>query len=136
MAKPISVPTLCDLYAKDPSQMRKMIDQLGIKKIRVRRPQDNRVVTAISDDDHQFLVDNFPNLTAGKATTKDISLSEAAERLGYRSDQLSNFTRLCKNREFEIYEKKFKGRTQKCISMKNFKEIEKVRNAIALVDVD
>ena len=116
--------------------MRKMVDKLKIKKIKVRRPEDNRVVTAISDEDHQKLVDAFPNLTARKATTKDIAVAEAALKLGYTYDQLSNFTRLCKSRGYEIYEKKFNGRTQRCISMKNFKEIKKVRDAIAVVAVD
>ena len=134
--KPISIPTLCELYSKDPSQMRKMIDKLGIKKIKVRRSDDNKVVTAISDDDHQLLVDSFPNLTADKATKQDISLSEAASLLGYGEEQISNFTRLCKSRDYEIYEKKFNGRTQRCISRKNFNEVKKVRDAIAITDVD
>lgn len=134
-AKPISVPSLCDLYGKDPSQMRKMIDSLEIKKIKVRRPDDNKVVTAISDADHQKLVDTFPNLTASKSTKQDVSLAEACRKLGYKDDQMSNFNRACVSWGFEIYERKFDGRTQKCISLKDFKKAEALRT-LAVVDVD
>ena len=114
----------------------KILEYPNIEKIRVRRSDDNKVVTAISDADHQLLVDSFPNLTANKATKQDISLSEASRKLGYGEDQISNFTRLCKTRGYEIYEKKFDGRTHRCISIKNFKEITKVRDAIATTDID
>jgi len=134
-AKPISVPTLCELYSKDPSQLRKMIDKLGIKKIKVRRPEDNKIVTAISDKDHQLLVDHYPNMTANKANKKDIAIAEAVKMLGYKEDQISNFTRACKSWNIELYEKKFNGRTQKCISKKDFKKAEKLRT-IAIVEVD
>lgn len=126
--KLISLPTLCTTYSKDPSQLRKMIDKLGIKKIVVRRPDDNKIVTAISDADHQKLVDNFPNLTADKATKQDISVAEACKLLGYKDDQISNFTRACANSwSVELYEKKFDGRTQKCISKQDFKKIKSFR---------
>ena len=133
--KPISIPTLCDLYGKDPSQLRKMIDKLGIKKIKVRRPEDNKIVTAISDKNHQLLVDTYPNLTASKANKSDVSLKDACGLLGYKDDQISNFHRACKSWNMEVYEKKFNGRTQKCISKKDFKKAEKLRS-IATVDVD
>lgn len=133
--KPISLPTLCDLYGKDPSQLRKMIDKLGIAKIKVRRPEDNKIVTAISDEDHQLLVDSFANLTADKANKSDVSLTEACRLLGYKENQLSNFTRACNSWGIDIFEKKFNGRTQKCISGKDFKKAEKLRS-IATVDVD
>jgi len=133
--KLISLPTLCDLYGKDPSQMRKMIDKLGIKKIKVRRPEDNKVVTAINDEDHQLLVDSFSNLTANKATKQDVALAEACKLLGYKDNQISNFNRACKSWNIEIYEKKFDGRTQKCISRKDFKKAKALRT-IAVVDVD
>ncbi len=127
-ARPISIPTLCDLYKKDPSQLRKMIDKLGIEKIKVKRPDDNKVVTAISDKDHQRLVDEYPNLTADKATKQDISVVEACKLLGYREDQISNFTRACANSwGIELYEKKFNGRTQKCISKKDFLKAKSFR---------
>ena len=132
--KPISIPTLCDLYSKDPSQLRKMIDKLGIKKIKVRRADDNKVVTAISDDDHQLLVDSFPNLTAKTATKSDVALVEAVKLLGYKEDQISNFHRACKSWNIEVYEKKFSGRTQKCISKKDFNKAKKLRT-LAVVDV-
>jgi len=134
-AKPISVPTLCDLYGKDPSQMRKMIDKLGIKKIKVRRPEDNKVVTAINDEDHQLLVDSFSNLTADKATKQDIAIADAVKLLGYKDDQISNLVRACKSWNIEIYEKKFDGRTQKCLSKKDFNKAKAMRT-IAVVDVD
>jgi hypothetical protein len=125
---PISIPTLCDLYKKDPSQLRKMIDKLGINKIVVKRPEDNKVVTAITDEDHQRLVDTYPNLTADKATKQDVSISEACKLLGYKEDQISNFTRACSNSwGIEIYEKKFNGRTQKCISKKDFNKAKSFR---------
>jgi len=133
--KPISIPTLCNLYSKDPSQLRKMIDKLGIKKIKVRRPDDNKIVTAISDKDHQLLIDSFPNMTARKATKQDVAIAEAVKLLGYKEDQISNFTRACKSWNIELYEKKFDGRTQKCISKKDFKKAEKLRT-IAMVEVD
>lgn len=134
-AKPISVPSLCELYGKDPSQMRKMIDKLGITKITVRRPDDNKIVTAISDADHQKLVDTFPNLTASKATKQDISIAEACRKLGYKDDQMSNFMRACVSWGFEISDKSFDGRTQKCISLKDFKKAVALRT-LAVVDVD
>ncbi len=134
-AKPISIPTLCDLYGKDPSQLRKMIDKLGIKKIKVRRPEDNKIVTAISDKDHQVLVDNYPNLTADKANKGDVALADAVKLLGYKDNQISNFHRACKSWGIEIFEKKFDGRTQKCISKKGFKKAKTLRS-IAVVDVD
>ena len=127
-SKPISIPTLCELYKKDPSQLRKMIDKLGIKKITVKRPDDNKIVTAISDEDHQKLVDTYPNLTADKATKQDVSIAEACKLLGYKEDQISNFTRACANSwGIEIYEKKFNGRTQKCISKKDFNKAKSFR---------
>jgi len=134
--KMISVPTLCDLYGKDPSQMRKMIDKLGITKVKVRRPEDNKVVTAIADSDHQLLVDNFSCLSAEKATKSHISVAEACEKLGYKNDQMSNFTRACATYGFEIQERQFDGRTQKCITKRDFSKFMKIRNAIAVVDVD
>lgn len=134
-SNPISVPSLCELYGKDPSQMRKMIDKLGIKKITVRRPEDNKVVTAISDADHQKLVDSFSNLTTGNATKQDVALADACKKLGYKEDQMSNFTRACGSWDIEIYEKRFEGRTQKCISLKDFKKAKALRT-IAMVDVD
>jgi len=132
---PISVPKLCELYGKDPSQMRKMIDKLGIKKTTVRRKSDNRTVTIISDKDHQLLVNTYPNLTASKASKRDISLKDATKRLGYKDDQISNLHRACKSWDIEVYEKKFNGRTQKCISSKNFKKMEKLRT-LTVVDVE
>lgn len=135
-AKPISIPTLCATYEKDPSQLRKMIKKLGIKTIKVRRPEDNRVVTAISDDDHQLLVDSFENLTAENAGKSFISNADAARELGYADDQLSNFARACDSYGFEIHKKKFDGRTQSCISRKDFNQFKKIRNAIAIVAVD
>ncbi len=135
-AKPISIPTLCETYAKDPSQLRKMIKKLGIKTITVRRPEDNRVVTAISDADHQKLVDNYENLTAGKAGKSFISVSEASKALGYRDNQMSNFTRACKSFGYELHKRKFDGRTQSCISKKDFNKFMKIRKAIAIVEVD
>ena len=135
-SKTISIPTLCKLYKKDPSQMRKMIDKLGIKKITVKRSEDNKVVTAISDSDHQKLVDTYPNLTAEKATKQDVSIAEACKLLGYKEDQMSNFTRACsKSWGIEIYEKKFDGRTQKCISKKDFEKAKSFR-ILVTTDVD
>lgn len=134
--KMISVPTLCDLYGKDPSQMRKMIDKLKIKKTKVRRPEDNKVVTAIYDSDHQKLVDHFENLTAKEATKGFISFTDACKELGYKDDQMSNFKRACDSYGFEIHKKKFDNRTQSCISKKDFQKFMKIRNAIAIVDVD
>jgi len=134
-AKPISIPTLCDLYGKDPSQLRKMIDKLNIEKLKVRRPRDNKIVTAISDENHQILVNEFPNLTAKNATKQDISVADACKQLGYLDNQISNFTRACKSWGIDFYEKKFNGRTQKCITLKDFKRAEKLRT-IATVDVD
>ena len=134
-AKPISIPTLCDLYGKDPSQMRKMIDKLGIKKIKVRRPEDNKIVTAIQDEDHQLLVDTFSHMNSAKATKQDVAVAEAVKLLGYKDDQISNFTRACKSWNIDIYEKSFDGRTQKCISKKDLKKAKALRT-IAVVDVD
>lgn len=135
-ANPISIPTLCTTYKKDPSQLRKMIDKLGIKKIVVKRPDDNKIVTAISDADHQRLVDAFPNLTADKATKQDVSIAEACKLLGYKEDQISNFTRACANSwGITIYEKKFNGRTQKCISKKDFLKAKSFR-ILVTTDVD
>lgn len=133
--KPISIPTLCELYKKDPSQLRKMIDKLGIKKITVKRSEDNKVVTAISDADHQKLVDSFSNLTADKATKQDVSIAEACKLLGYKEDQMSNFTRACQSWGIELYEKKFNGRTQKCISKKDFLKAKSFR-ILVTTDVD
>ena len=135
-SKPISIPTLCDTYDKDPSQLRKMIKKLGIKTITVRRSEDNRVVTAISDGDHQLLVDNFENLTAGNAGKSYVSSAEASKLLGYADNQISNFTRACKSFGYEIHKKKFNGRTQACISKKDFTKFKKIRDAIATVEVD
>jgi len=134
--KIISIPTLCELYHKDPSQLRKMIKKIGIETIKVRRPQDNRIVTAITDEDHQILVDTFANLTAKKAGKSFISVVEASKELGYREDQLSNFTRACKSFGFELHKRKFNGRTQTCISKKDFKKFSKIRNAITVQEVD
>ena len=133
---PVSIPKLCELYGKDPSQLRKMINKLGIEKITVRRPSDNKIVTAISDEDHQLLVDTYPNMTARNATKQDVSISEACKLLGYKDNQISNFTRACKSWGIDLYEKKFNGRTQKCISKKNFKKAEKLRTLAPIVEVD
>ena len=115
--------------------MRKMIDKLGIKKIKVKRASDNKNVTAIYDEDHQLLVDNFTCLLSEKATKKDVAVAEAIKLLGYKNDQTSNFTRACKSWNIDIYEKSFEGRTQKCISKKDLKKATALRT-IAVVDVD
>ena len=133
---PVSIPSLCDLYGKDSSQLRKMIDKLGIHKMTVRRPTDNRIVTAISDEDHQLLVDTYPNLTSRKATKQDVAVSEASRLLGYKANQISNFTRACKSWGIELYEKKFNGRTQKCLSKKDFNKAKKLRTLAPVVDVE
>ena len=132
----ISIPTICELYGKDPSQLRRMIKKAGINTIKVRRPLDNRIVSAITDADHQLLVDTYENLTAEKAGRSFISVADACKKLGYREDQMSNFTRACKSFGFDLHKRKFNGRTQSCISKKDFKKFSKIRNAIAVQDVD
>jgi len=134
-AAPISIPSLCELYGKDPSQMRKMIDKLKIKKTKVRRADDNRIVTVIADVDHQKLVDHFENMTAKNATKGYISVKDASKKLGYETSQMSNFTRACATYDIELHKKKFNGRTQTCVTIKDFKKFMKLRNTLAVVDV-
>jgi len=108
-ANPVSIPALCELYGKDPSQMRKLLDKLEITRITVRRADDNKVVTAISDADHQRLVDETPCLQpCAKATKNDVSIAEACKLLGYKNDQMTNFMRACASWGIEIYERQFK----------------------------
>jgi len=135
-SKSISLPTLCELYGKDSSQMRKMVDKLGIKKTKVRRASDNKLVTIISDEDHQMLVDFYPNLTSKDAGKSFIAVAEACEKLGYKPDQMSNFTRACASYGMELHKRKFDGRTQSCVTKKDFNKFMKIRNAIAVVDID
>ena len=116
--------------------MRKMIDKLEIKKFKVRRQEDNKIVTAISDEDHQLLVDHFANLTSKKATKSHIAVAEACKKLGYKDNGISNFTRTCASYGFELQERNFNGRTQKAITKKDFNKLMKIRNAIAVIDVD
>ena len=132
----ISVPKLCELYGKDSSQMRKMINKLNIPKKVVKRASDNKNVSVITQSDHQKLVDHFENLTAKNASKDYISVAEACKKLGYKSDQMSNFTRACTRMGFSLKEKKFNGRTQKCITKNEFKKFMQVRNAITIVDID
>ena len=108
-----------------------MIKKLGIVSITVRSAETNRIVTAITDDEHQLLVDTYPNLTAEKAGKGFVSVAEACEALGYRNDQMSNFTRACASYSIEIHKKKFDGRTQSCVTKKDFNKFMKIRNAIA-----
>jgi len=133
--KLISIPSLCELYGKDPSQLRKMIDKLSIPKIKVKRESDNKVVTAIYDSDHQKIVDEYPNLTAPAATKSHVSFSEACDKLGYGVKQMSNFKRLCTRMNIEIMERKFKGRTQKCILKKEYTKLKKLADALTIADV-
>jgi len=135
-AKPISIPTLCSIYEKDPSQMRKMIKKMDIPTTKVKRSEDGKVVSVISDEDHQKLVDAYPNLTAKNAGKSYVSVSEACEKLGYKNDQMSNFTRACASYNITLEKRKFNGRTQSCLTKKDFKKFMKLRNALATVDVD
>jgi len=131
----ISIPSLCSLYEKDPSQLRKMIKKLNIVSATVRSAETNRIVTAITDEEHQLLVDTYPNLTAKNAGKSFIPVSIASKQLGYREDQMSNFTRACKSFGFELLKRKYQGRTRSCISIKDYKKFSKIRGAIAIADV-
>lgn len=133
--KLISIPSLCELYGKDPSQLNKMIDKLGITKQKVRRKKDNKIVNVITEKEHLFLKESYDNLTAAKASRYFISFAEASTALGYTSDQLSNFKRTCIRFQFKIYKKKFDGRTQSCITQSDFKKLLKVKEAITVKDV-
>jgi len=136
MSKLISIPTLCKLYGKDSSQMRKMIDELEIPKQKVRRTVDNRIVTAIEDSDHQKLVDHFANLTAKKASDNHITMSQAMIDLGFKKDQHSNFKRTCEQYGIALKKLKVNNRTQYCLTKSGFKKLKKIRESITIQDVD
>ena len=131
----ISIPTLSELYSKDSSSLRKMIKKLGIQSLKVKRESDGRVVTVITDSDHQQLVNTYESLTANKAKRGYIPVIEAGRLLGYPDAQISNFTRACASYSIELPKMKFNGRTQSGISKSDFKKFEKIVNALSVKDV-
>jgi len=136
MSEVISVPKLCELYDQDPSNMRKMIAKLEIKIQRIRRASDNKLVSAIVDEDHQLLVDTYPQLTAKSASKYFVSFSEAMKELGFKKDQHTHFKKTCIQFGFEVYKKKFNKRTQSCIKISDFNKFKKIRNAIVTRDIE
>ena len=130
----ISIPDIAELYGADPSQLRKMLKKLEIKPQKIRRASDNRIVTVITDEEHQHLVNEQANLTAPKLGKNDITVADACKKLGFREDQMSNLTRWCKSLGIKYSEKKKNGRTQKTLNKKDFEKLLKIRKSIVTLD--